>query len=122
MSSAAGDRIDACHDASVTPPAMTVTQLWRFPVKSMIGERLDTADVHDLGIDGDRQWGVVDLDTDLVLTARRIPELLLAEPRDLQGARKVCAGQEEVEEGGGSVWFVRYKVDARKESPTYQGT
>lgn len=59
---------------------MTVTQLWRFPVKSMIGERLDTADVHDLGIDGDRQWGVVDLDTDLVLTARRIPELLLAEP------------------------------------------
>lgn len=59
---------------------LTVTQLWRYPVKSMQGERLDRAEVGDLGIAGDRQWGLVDRDTGLVLTARRVPELLDATP------------------------------------------
>ncbi len=59
---------------------LTVTQLWRYPVKSMQGERLDGADVGDLGISGDRQWGLVDDGTGLVLTARRVPELLHATP------------------------------------------
>jgi uncharacterized protein len=57
-----------------------VTQLWRYPVKSMIGESLATAEVGSLGIAGDRQWGLVDRDTGLVLTARRVPQLLFAEP------------------------------------------
>ena len=59
---------------------MHVTQLWRYPVKSMMGEQLSSAEVGDLGIAGDRQWGLVDRDTGLVLTARRVPELLFAEP------------------------------------------
>lgn len=59
---------------------MHVTQLWCYPVKSMAGVRLDEARVGPLGIEGDRQWGLVDLDTGLVLTARRVPELLFAEP------------------------------------------
>lgn len=57
-----------------------VTQLWRYPVKSMVGELLTDADVGPLGIDGDRQWGLVDRRTGLVLTARRVPQLLFAEP------------------------------------------
>jgi uncharacterized protein YcbX len=57
-----------------------VTQLWRYPVKSMIGESLATAEVGALGIAGDRQWGLVDRDTGLVLTARRVPQLLFAQP------------------------------------------
>lgn len=59
---------------------MRVTGLWRYPVKSMAGQRLERAAVHELGLLGDRQWGVVDLDTGHVLTARRAPELLRAEP------------------------------------------
>lgn len=59
---------------------MQVTQLWRYPVKSMAGEALRSAVVSDLGIDGDRQWGLVDRETGLVLTARRVPELLFATP------------------------------------------
>jgi uncharacterized protein YcbX len=55
-----------------------VTQLWRYPVKSMIGESLPAAEVGSLGIDGDRQWGLVDGETGLVLTARRVPQLLFA--------------------------------------------
>src|SRR5690349_2015 len=44
----------------------------------MGGERLDAADVGDLGIDGDRQWAVIDLATGYGLTAKREPELLYA--------------------------------------------
>lgn len=59
---------------------MRVTQLWRYPVKSMAGELLQRAEVGELGITGDRTHGLVDLDTGLVLTARRVPELLFATP------------------------------------------
>ena len=57
-----------------------MTQLWRYPVKSMIGESVQTAEVGSLGMSGDRQWGLVDRETGLVLTARRVPQLLFAEP------------------------------------------
>lgn len=57
-----------------------MTQLWRYPVKSMVGESLPTAEVGPLGIAGDRQWGLIDTVTGLVLTARRVPQLLFAEP------------------------------------------
>jgi uncharacterized protein YcbX len=60
---------------------MRVTQLWRFPVKSMQGERLDVVDVADRGLRGDRQWALVDVDTGLALTARREPQLLYASAR-----------------------------------------
>lgn len=60
---------------------MHVVSLWRFPVKSMQGEQLETAAVDGLGIRGDRQWALVDLTTGLALTARRVPELLFASAR-----------------------------------------
>jgi uncharacterized protein YcbX len=60
---------------------MSVTELWRYPVKSLQGERLDTADFGPEGITGDRQWALFDLDTGFGLTARRVPELLFASAR-----------------------------------------
>jgi len=57
---------------------MVVEELWRYPVKSMGGEQLAVADVGELGIDGDRQWAVIDLATGYGLTAKREPELLYA--------------------------------------------
>ncbi|MFP5488984.1 MAG: MOSC N-terminal beta barrel domain-containing protein, partial [Acidimicrobiia bacterium] len=39
---------------------MRIAEIWRYPVKSMGGERLDVADVTPDGIDGDRAWGVLD--------------------------------------------------------------
>jgi uncharacterized protein YcbX len=47
----------------------------------MGGERLTSAEVGELGIVGDRGWGVFDVDTGTVLTARRTPELLFASAR-----------------------------------------
>jgi hypothetical protein len=60
---------------------MRVTEIWRFPVKSMGGETLLDADVTDLGIAGDRGWSIFDLGTGTTLTARRTPELLFASAR-----------------------------------------
>jgi MOSC domain-containing protein len=55
-----------------------VTELWRYPVKSLQGEQLDAVVVTADGFDGDRRYAIFDLDTGLGLTARRVPELLLA--------------------------------------------
>ena len=38
----------------------TVARLWRYPVKSMLGEELTSAAVTDRGVLGDRAWAVVD--------------------------------------------------------------
>lgn len=60
---------------------MRVTELWRYPVKSMQGERVERSAVGATGLAGDRQWGVLDVATGLTLTARREPRLLEATAR-----------------------------------------
>jgi uncharacterized protein len=58
-----------------------VAELWRYPVKSLQGERLGEAAIDALGIAGDRRWALFDRDTGLGLTARRVPELLFGSAR-----------------------------------------
>ena len=60
---------------------MRVAELWRYPVKSLLGERLDTATVTPDGIEGDRRFAIYDVETGFGLTARRVPELLFARAR-----------------------------------------
>jgi hypothetical protein len=55
---------------------MRVLELWRYPVKSMQGERLATAEIGPDGLVGDRSWALFDRDTGMGLTARRAPDLL----------------------------------------------
>ena len=57
---------------------MNVTAIFRYPVKSLLGERLTSAAVVADGIDGDRSWGLRDETTGRILTARREPALLHA--------------------------------------------
>jgi uncharacterized protein YcbX len=38
----------------------TVTEVWRYPVKSMAGERLESCMVTDKGLEGDRRWALID--------------------------------------------------------------
>ena len=60
---------------------MHVSELWRHPVKSLQGELLDEVAVENSGLLGDRKWGIVDQESGMVLTARRVPSLLLASAR-----------------------------------------
>lgn len=58
-----------------------VAQLWRYPVKSLGGERVDAVDVGPRGLRGDRLWAVRDLERDVTASARWIPALLGATAR-----------------------------------------
>lgn len=58
-----------------------VAELWRYPVKSLGGERLDQTDIGPRGVLGDRLWAVRDLERDATASARRIPALLTATAR-----------------------------------------
>jgi len=48
----------------------TVAELWRYPVKSMAGERVDASDVTDSGLAGDRSYAVIDPATEKVGSAK----------------------------------------------------
>jgi uncharacterized protein YcbX len=55
-----------------------VTEIWRYPVKSMMGEELDVAEVTEHGLLGDRAYALVDAETGKVASAknpRRWPNL-----------------------------------------------
>lgn len=58
---------------------MYVSEIWRYPVKSFQGERLDIAKLDQVGIDGDRRWAVADAKSGVSLSAKRYPALLACE-------------------------------------------
>ena len=55
---------------------MEISEIWRYPVKSMLGEQLDQANVGPGGIQGDRRWAVVDAESGVSLSAKRYADLL----------------------------------------------
>lgn len=55
-----------------------IAALWRFPVKSMRGERLERAEISENGLPGDRAYALVDQETQRVVSAvnfKRYPNL-----------------------------------------------
>ncbi len=50
--------------------AAAVAEMWRYPVKSMRGERIDRSDVGDAGFMGDRAYAVIDPATGKVGSAK----------------------------------------------------
>jgi uncharacterized protein YcbX len=57
----------------------SVAGLWRFPVKSMRGERLEQAELTAQGVVGDRAYALIDADTGKVVSAKSVrlfPDLL----------------------------------------------
>ena len=71
----------------------TVTAIWRYPVKSMLGEEVGASAVTDQGLLGDRAYALVDAETGKVASAKnpkRWPNLFqchaeLAEPPESAG-------------------------------------
>ena len=62
-------------------PVGTIVELWRYPTKSLPGERLrQPVRVGVEGIAGDRLRAVEDPDTGKVLSAKTVPALLTADP------------------------------------------
>jgi len=49
---------------------ITVSSLWRYPVKSMIGEELRATEVNDKGLLGDRSSALIDVETGKIVSAK----------------------------------------------------
>ena len=58
-----------------------VIELWRYPVKSMLGERLDRAWLGPAGIEGDRAFALRNIESGRVLSAKKVSKLLAARSR-----------------------------------------
>src|SRR5215211_330841 len=54
----------------------TVKELWRYPVKSMLGSRVPEVLVTERGCLGDRAWALRDLASGRIASAKRFPRLL----------------------------------------------
>ena len=61
-------------------PAGVVAEVWRYPVKSMQGERLERCEIGLTGLAGDRRYGLIGANGAL-LTAKSVPELFEAGAR-----------------------------------------
>jgi uncharacterized protein len=75
------------HRSDSITSNLCVAQLWRYPVKSLLGERLRELRVIADGVDGDRMWGIQDRSDGRILTARREPQLLFASSRVAEHSR-----------------------------------
>lgn len=49
---------------------MKVASLWRYPVKSMMGEELNACHVTEKGVLGDRAYGIIDIETGKLANAK----------------------------------------------------
>ena len=59
----------------------SVVALWRYPVKSMMGEQLNASEVTDRGLLGDRRYALVDRETDR--SRARVREVADSHPGDI---------------------------------------
>ena len=77
---------------------MRLSGLYRFPLKSAVGECLSQATLDALGLVGDRRWMIVDAVSGRFLTQRLLPQLtqLKAEWQDAQALRLSVAGRPEL--------------------------
>lgn len=60
---------------------MVVRELWRYPVKSMVGERVASVAVGERGLHADRLWAVRELERGATTTGRRLPVLMQCSAR-----------------------------------------
>lgn len=89
---------------------MRVSELWRYPVKSLQGEQVQSATVTHQGIEGDRAFAIFDTTTGFGLTARRVPELLFASAQLRQDGRaEIVLPDGTVSDGDGALsdWLGR---------------
>src|SRR5258708_26624690 len=77
----------------------SVVEIWRSPVKSMAGERLDSCAVGEMGLEGDRRWAFVDDSPNRAGKLFTIRE----DERLMTYAARLAGGHVEVVTSGGEV-------------------
>jgi uncharacterized protein len=77
----------------------SVAEVWRYPVKSMAGERLDSCEVAATGLVGDRRWALVDCSPNRAgkpLTIREEDQLMRYRARLADGRAEVVTPRGDV--------------------------
>lgn len=77
----------------------SVVEVWRYPVKSMAGESLDSCAVGEQGLEGDRRWALVDWTPNRAgkpLTIREEERLMTYRARLAAGVLEILAPTGEV--------------------------
>ena len=54
----------------------TIKEIWRYPVKSMRGEQLESCELGELGLFGDRGWALRDDEVGEIRGAKKLPGLM----------------------------------------------
>ena len=55
---------------------MKLDTIWQYPVKSMIGGTVESAELDEVGIVGDRTWAVRDEDAGVIANTRKLGGLM----------------------------------------------
>ena len=70
------DRVSRGRQTDLEHDVWIVKEIWRYPVKSMAGERLERCAVGQRGIFGDRGWAIRETATGEIHNAKRFPALM----------------------------------------------
>jgi uncharacterized protein YcbX len=73
-----------------------VKEIWRYPVKSMAGERLERSSIDRGGLPGDRSWAVRDEKRGGIRGAKKIPDLMRCHARFVEPPTRQHAGVPEI--------------------------
>ena len=65
----------------------TVREIWRYPVKSMGGEKMDACDVSASGLTGDRGWALRDEESGEIRGGKKWPALMQCRAEYVAGTR-----------------------------------
>ncbi len=69
----------------------SVKAIFRYPIKSMLGEQLDKAEIADSGIPGDRGWAVRDEKRGGIRGGKKIPQLMTLAATSTQEGAMIAA-------------------------------
>jgi uncharacterized protein YcbX len=68
---------------------MRLSQIWTYPVKSMVGETVSSCDLNELGIVGDRVWATRDLERGGIRGAKKIGDLMQFSAERVDPVRRI---------------------------------
>lgn len=68
---------------------LSVNEIWVYPVKSMVGDTVESCLINELGIVGDRLWAVRDIDNGGIRGAKKLGGLMKLSAQFVTGSEVV---------------------------------
>ena len=91
-------------------PVGALRELWRYPVKSMLGEQVSELLITMPGGIGDRAWALRELDSGRIASAKKYPGLLKFRASSVAQPTPESPGRVRIEMPGGCVVHPEEKI------------